>query len=1093
MSEEIHECRVERGTGRRCGLFIIIVTGCALTILAAAPPETDGLTKGVVWRQGFEGPDPSLVDWWGNIEKTVELQEIKTEDGRTVEHLVIRYNVAKSGQNYWSVRDFAPLTLEGDRKLSVLARVKSNHPVAIKGNIRFEGGKSGIIDSGWTKGTGQFETLRIEDLHGRAIRTAANMVKVGVLPEGSEKIPVKLEMLGFAFGAPGETAEVFVDDILLYDEALFSTDEDVGALPFRVGWAARTDRAPVVDGLLDEEGWKRAPALDDFTILDKGRAEMQTVGRVLYDDSALTIAVDCQDVPGRKPEANVKFRDGSMWEEDSIEIFLIPPESSVLARYPAGSRYFQFGINALGTRYDGVGYDGSWDADWSAAVTMQEGSWQAEIRFPYSELGLTSSPKGVWILNLCRTRSTSTPGRPEHSAWSPVEIGFHDVSHFGRIVVGEEKYSLAMVRALVLREDLRASLELVALAMKKARNWIEPLPQNTPQKPGLLEKLAHIDLRVEGIASEITDADDKGLKALAASLPPRIAALQDKMDKAVFQGQILAFARDMPRDGHLLVLTGPAITNERFTPGRSFPQSFRAAKVLSASACAGETESLTFVLYAFGPVQDIRVEASDLTGEKAVIPSRSVDLRVVKYWYQAGRELSRHMEKPTGPLLVPELLLKDDSLIVVDREAKRNFMRTPQGLVDISDPKADLSGLAPRDRKELQPFDLQAGELKQIWVNIKVPVGTAVGSYRGSITVKPPNAPQIHLPLTLEVYPFTLLPPVIEYSIFYRGVLSRDGLPHISTRKVQQLSEEQYLAQMKNLLDHGVVSATSYQSRAPLFRREMELRARAGLPKGSIYTYNPATNREQSKEELDRLQAEIRPWVQYARDEGYSELYIFAHPDEPGVEEAKAEVASAKAARAVGAKLFTAIGPGIYEEVARVIDLSKILDLFVVAGPPKAEMATAIHRGGGRIMCYANPQVGMEEPRTYRRNYGIVLWKAGYDGTMNYAYQHAFGHEWNDWDDPDGTTSGEGHRDHMFAYSTMDGVIDTVQWEGFREAVDDVRYISTLLAAIKKAKKKEKKKKLAMAAEKWLSELDVNDDLDAVRRQIARKIMELAP
>ena len=58
MSEEIHDCRVERGTGRRCGLFIIIVTGCALTILAPAAPETDGLTKGVVWRQGFEGPDP---------------------------------------------------------------------------------------------------------------------------------------------------------------------------------------------------------------------------------------------------------------------------------------------------------------------------------------------------------------------------------------------------------------------------------------------------------------------------------------------------------------------------------------------------------------------------------------------------------------------------------------------------------------------------------------------------------------------------------------------------------------------------------------------------------------------------------------------------------------------------------------------------------------------------------------------------------------------------------------------------------------------------------------------------------------------------
>jgi len=34
----------------------------------------------------------------------------------------------------------------------------------------------------------------------------------------------------------------------------------------------------------------------------------------------------------------------------------------------------------------------------------------------------------------------------------------------------------------------------------------------------------------------------------------------------------------------------------------------------------------------------------------------------------------------------------------------------------------------------------------------------------------------------------------------------------ISTRKVQQLSEEQYLAQMKNLLDHGVDNPSTFQA-----------------------------------------------------------------------------------------------------------------------------------------------------------------------------------------------------------------------------------------------------------------------------------------
>ena len=40
----------------------------------------------------------------------------------------------------------------------------------------------------------------------------------------------------------------------------------------------------------------------------------------------------------------------------------------------------------------------------------------------------------------------------------------------------------------------------------------------------------------------------------------------------------------------------------------------------------------------------------------------------------------------------------------------------------------------------------------------------------------------------------------------------------------------------------------------------------------------------------------------------------------------------------------------------------------------------------------------------------------------------------------------ERFRDHVFAYPTSAGVIDTIQWEGFREAVDDVRYLATLIS-----------------------------------------------
>jgi len=127
---------------------------------------------------------------------------------------------------------------------------------------------------------------------------------------------------------------------------------------------------------------------------------------------------------------------------------------------------------------------------------------------------------------------------------------------------------------------------------------------------------------------------------------------------------------------------------------------------------------------------------------------------------------------------------------------------------------------------------------------------------------------------------------------------------------------------------------------------------------------------------------------------------------------------------------------------------------------------------GHKIFSYANPQVGEEEPETFRRNFGLVLWKAGYDGAMDYAYQHGFGHIWNDFDY-------EGRRDASFTYPTVNGIVGTIQWEGFREAVDDVRYITTLEQAIEAARDIEQ----ARQAQQWLDDLDPSGDLDQIRQR----------
>jgi len=92
---------------------------------------------------------------------------------------------------------------------------------------------------------------------------------------------------------------------------------------------------------------------------------------------------------------------------------------------------------------------------------------------------------------------------------------------------------------------------------------------------------------------------------------------------------------------------------------------------------------------------------------------------------------------------------------------------------------------------------------------------------------------------------------------------------------------------------------------------------------------------------------------------------------------------------------------------------------------------------------------------------------------------------WNDFNDE--------RRAVAVTYPAAERPIDTIAWEGFREAVDDVRYGTTLKLAIAAAKEAddEGRRKLAVAAERFLAEFDVTSDLDAIRRRIIEYILQL--
>jgi hypothetical protein len=65
---------------------------------------------------------------------------------------------------------------------------------------------------------------------------------------------------------------------------------------------------------------------------------------------------------------------------------------------------------------------------------------------------------------------------------------------------------------------------------------------------------------------------------------------------------------------------------------------------------------------------------------------------------------------------------------------------------------------------------------------------------------------------------------------------------------------------------------------------------------------------------------------------------------------------------------------------------------------------------------------------------------------MPYAFQAQFGSMWNDWDGPYYRTS-------SLAYPAADKPIPTLAFEGLREAVDDVRYLTALENAISRKRR----------------------------------------
>ena len=544
----------------------------------------------------------------------------------------------------------------------------------------------------------------------------------------------------------------------------------------------------------------------------------------------------------------------------------------------------------------------------------------------------------------------------------------------------------------------------------------------------------------------------------------------------------------------------PVITDHMILQDGSLPKVCRQTDTIRIWGCRGEYEPASFVVSAASkPLKGVLIDVGPVVGPGGQWTEDAVDVRVVKTFKRS-----------------PILLVHDDSFLGSEPDPTP---KDPQRTKPVA--RKEL-----RDSAELQPLTIE--KRRQFWITVHIPEHARPGTYRTTLKIVPRNGVASELQLIAEVYPFELAEAMLEYSIYYPVYLARPRkAPLDSPESFCDLTEEQYLAELKNMLAHGLSNPNIDEG--PRLRsdgsinfsvvdRILDLRESVGMRPKALYLIGhplPFKERPLTREEREKTRRYVRQINEWARRRGYDEVFYSAN-DEWWGEQLSAERDSMEAVREAGGKVFVAVmHTQFFDRVGDVLDrpilqstvqfhLNRTVQEYrekfgeeearrltaeisgagsferMIAHPEFRKAIDGAHRQGKKIYTYMNPTAGTPLPQLQRRAEGLGLWRVGFDGTMNWAYTHV--------------TSDKVDQAMHFAkvYRTADGVLDTTYWEGFREGVDDVRYLTTLYEVLREVAGRFPQEPLIGQTHAWLATIDVaNGDLDTIRREMAQRIIAL--
>ena len=539
--------------------------------------------------------------------------------------------------------------------------------------------------------------------------------------------------------------------------------------------------------------------------------------------------------------------------------------------------------------------------------------------------------------------------------------------------------------------------------------------------------------------------------------------------------------------------------------------------VLGFVLAKGEFEPASFVIKSNKSAKKVVLTPTDLKSDKGdVIPASAVDLKVLKVWYQGGTGWHSYFADATGKTQVPELLLNDETLIKVDDTTKDNYLRVTntQGkseYVWVSNPLEinvpfSVWRETVADAAKFQPFTLDANLWKQIWVTVEAPK-SAEGLYKGQIQVSIDGKAMQSIPVSVRVLPFELPLPMTNYDlnrVYYTSVYNGIRLNNYlkSNGNDWKKAEARLRAEYKNLKRHNILNPmvpTAYnmavgneQEMEKIFRLQLQIYKESGMDTSVLfdavrgipdYAYLSSADRSlplAEQKNPDYWAKEVLGGKRMVEEILGKDTVVYCFGwDEPGMGLLRAQRAPWKFLQENGLKTYsTAHG-------AHLLHAGYNEDFVNYGGYYSKEESAKWHAMGGRITSYANPHTGPENPDMVRRYHGMDLYLCDNDGTNNYEIDGG----WNDFLGAD-----YNFRGFNWIYPGTVEPINTIQFEAFREAIDDVKYATLLRQLANKAiaSKNMDEVYAGKLALQYLALLDGKKaDLNTVRLEMINHIMRL--